>query len=169
MRLNLREIIHVPGAALPFNFQTDFSDLEWNGEHYAPHGVHVTGWVRNMAGALVLECEASTVLELTCDRCLKPFTEEKTVRLDTLLATELAGEESDEIVLLEKDELPLGDLVRETFILEMDTKHLCSEECEGLCAKCGADLNEGPCTCKPDIDPRLAALAQLLDDKKPEN
>ncbi|SBW05428.1 conserved hypothetical protein [uncultured Eubacteriales bacterium] len=169
MRLNLREIIHVPGAVLPFDFQMDLSDLEWSGEHYAPNPVHVTGLVRNMAGALVLECEASTKLALTCDRCLKPFTGEKTVILDTLLATELAGEESDTIILLEKDELPLGDLVRETFILEMDTKHLCSEECKGLCAKCGADLNDGPCNCKPDIDPRLAALAQLLDDKKPEN
>ena len=106
---------------------------------------------------------------MTCDRCLKPFTREKTVTLDTLLATELAGEESDEIILLEGDELPLGDLVRETFVLEMDTKHLCSEECKGICAKCGADLNQGPCSCKSDIDPRLAALAQLLDDKKPEN
>lgn len=169
MRLNLREIIHVPGKAIPFDFQLDLSDLEWNGAHSAPNPVHVTGQVRNMAGALVLECRASTVLELRCDRCLKPFSREKEITLDTLLATELAGEESDEILLLEGDELPLGDLVRESFVLDMDTKHLCSEECKGLCAKCGADLNEGSCTCKPDIDPRLAALAQLLDDKKPEN
>lgn len=168
MRLNLREIIHVPGATLPFDFQMDFSDLEWNGEHCAPNPVHVTGLVRNMAGALVLECDASTTLELTCDRCLKPFTQNMTVCLDTLLATELENEENDEIILLKGDELPLGDLVQETFILEMDTKHLCSEECKGLCDKCGADLNLGPCDCKPDIDPRLAALAQLLDDKKPE-
>lgn len=168
MRLNLREIIHVPGATLPFDFQMDFSDLEWNGEHCAPKPVHVAGLVRNMAGALVLECEASTTLELTCDRCLKPFIQNMTVRLDTLLATELQNEENDEIILLKGDELPLGDLVQETFILEMDTKHLCSEECKGLCDKCGADLNLGPCDCKPDIDPRLAALAQLLDDKKPE-
>ncbi len=169
MRLNLREIIHVPGASLPFDFQMDFSDLEWNGEHSAAHPVHVTGLVRNMASALVLECEAATVLDVDCDRCLKPFSKKKVIRIDTLLATELAGEESDEIMLLERDELALGDLVRETFILEMDTKHLCSEECKGLCAKCGADLNGGSCRCKPDIDPRLAALAQLLDDKKPEN
>ncbi len=168
MRLNLREIIHVPGASLPFDFEMDFSNLEWNGEKPAVRPVRVTGQVRNMAGALVLECEAFTTLELNCDRCLAPFTRDMRVRLDTLLATELAGEESDEIILLEKDELALGDLVRETFILEMDTKHLCSEACKGLCAKCGANLNESSCNCKPDIDPRLAALAQLLDDKKPE-
>lgn len=168
MRLNLREIIHMPGVSKPFDFQMDFSGLEWNGERPATQPVRVTGRVRNMAGALVLECEANTTLELTCDRCLKPYSRDMTVRLDSLLATELENEENDEIILLEKDELPLGDLVQETFILGMDTKHLCSEECMGLCAKCGANLNEESCNCKPDIDPRLAALAQLLDDKKPE-
>lgn len=168
MRLNLREIIHVPGATKPFDFPLDLSNLEWNGAKPVVRPVQVTGLVRNMAGAMVLESEALTTLDLVCDRCLKPFTQEMSFTLNSLLATELAGEESDEIILLEKDELALGDLIRETFILEMDTKHLCSEECEGLCAKCGADLNGGPCGCKSDIDPRLAALAQLLDDKKPE-
>lgn len=168
MRLNLRNIIHMPGATLPFDFQLDLSDLEWNGEHSAPNPILVTGLVRNMAGALVLECEASTTLSVSCDRCLKLFSKEMTVRLDSLLATTLENEDNDEIILLEKDELPVGDLVRERFILDMDTKHLCSEECEGLCDKCGADLNLGPCDCKPEIDPRLAALAQLLDDKRPE-
>ena len=48
-------------------------------------------------------------------------------------------------------------------VLAMDSKHVCSEDCKGLCATCGADLNEGPCGCKPEIDPRFAALAQLLD------
>lgn len=169
MRLNLRKIIHVPGASLPFDFQLDFSDLEWNGVHCATDPVHVTGQVHNMAGALVLECQATTTLALSCDRCLEHYSREKVIRIDALLASELAGEENDEIILLERDELPLGDLVRETFVLEMDTKHLCSEECKGLCVKCGVNLNEDSCACKPDIDPRLAALAQLLDDKKPEN
>lgn len=168
MRLNLREIIHVPGARLPFDFMLDFSDLEWYGQQPAVHPVHVTGEVRNMAGAMVLESEAETTLELTCDRCLKPYTGVMRVERDTLLATELAGEENDEIVLLEGDELDLDGLIREAFILDMATKHLCSADCKGLCDKCGANLNDGPCGCKPDIDPRLAALAQLLDDKQPE-
>ena len=79
MRLNLRDIIPVPGASLPFDFQMDLSDLEWNGERPAAHPIRVTGTVRNMAGALLLEGEASTVLEVNCDRCLKPFSEEMQV------------------------------------------------------------------------------------------
>lgn len=168
MRLNLREIVHVPGASLPFDFELDLSGLEWNGEKPAVHPVRVTGRVRNMASALVLEGEASGVLELSCDRCLKPFTQGLRVPLDTLLATELANEEDEgDIVLLEGDEADLDDIARTAFILAMDTKHLCSEDCLGLCAHCGANLNDGPCGCKPEVDPRLAKLAQLLD--RPES
>ena len=57
------------------------------------------------------------------------------------------------------------DLARTAFILGMDTKTLCSEDCKGLCARCGADLNLGPCSCKKEVDPRLAALAKLLENK----
>ena len=34
-----------------------------------------------------------------------------------------------------------------------------------FCPRCGANLNDGPCGCKPEKDPRLAVLEQLLDDK----
>ena len=54
------------------------------------------------------------------------------------------------------------------FIFAMDTKHLCSEDCKGRCPLCGADLNEGPCQCKPAADPRFAVLAQLLDSTEQE-
>lgn len=165
MRLNLKDIIHVPGASVPFDFCLDYSDLEFQGLTPAMQPVQVTGRIRNVADALMLEGEAVTTLSLLCDRCLKPFTQEQTIWLDTLLATELAGDESDEIVLLDGNELDLDELVREAFILGMDTKHLCSENCKGLCPGCGVDLNHEPCRCKPEVDPRLASLAKLLEDK----
>ena len=43
MRLNLREIIHVPGASLPFAFQLDLSQEEFFGEHPIPRPVQVQG------------------------------------------------------------------------------------------------------------------------------
>ena len=164
MRLNLKDIIYVPGASLPFEFQMDFSDLEFNGEKPVTKPVHVTGRVRNVADALVLEGEAATTLSLHCDRCWEPFEEEKVFSLDVLLATEVESEDSD-IVLLDGHELDLGELVREAVVLDMDTKHLCSENCEGLCPGCGVNLNHEDCRCKPEVDPRLASLAKLLEDK----
>lgn len=77
----------------------------------------------------------------------------------------MQNEEDDEILLLEDGKVDAGELAREAFILDMDTKTLCSEDCKGLCPRCGADLNLGPCSCKKDVDPRLAVLAKLLENK----
>ena len=66
---------------------------------------------------------------------------------------------------LQNDCADLDDIVTTTFVLNMDSKLLCSEDCKGLCSRCGANLNLGPCNCKPEPDPRFAALQQLLDKK----
>ncbi len=165
MKLNLKRFAQESGAALPFDYEMDLSQVEWNGQRPFSHGVHIKGKVRNMAGAMLLNVRLSTVLSLLCDRCAQPFEKEKTVEYETLLAFELVNGESDEIVLLDKDGvLELDELMQEVFLLEMDMKNLCSEDCKGLCSGCGANLNREPCRCKKEIDPRLAKLAQLLED-----
>ena len=163
MRLDLRDIIHIPDAKKTFQFQLDLSEQDFYGRRPIVHPVQAEGSVTNHAGALVLEGTARSVLELVCDRCGKEFSREQTVVLDSLAAQELEDEEHDDILLLEGTELDLDEAVTTAFVLAMDTKNLCSDDCKGLCAKCGADLNLGPCGCRPDVDPRLAALAQLLD------
>ena len=164
MRLDLRDVILVPDAEKSFQCQVDLSDLEFYGRKPIVRPVLAQGSVVNHAGALVLNGTARSELDLVCDRCGKEFSREKVVALDMLLADELEQEDSeDEIFLLAGNELDLDELVTTAFVLAMDTKNLCSEDCKGLCAKCGADLNLGPCGCRPEVDPRLAALAQLLD------
>lgn len=165
MRLDLRDIIHIPDATKTFQLQVDLSDLEFFGRKPITHPVLAEGSVTNHAGALVLEGTARSVLELVCDRCGKEFSREKVVRLDSLVAHELEDDENDEIILLEGSELDLDEVVTTAFVLAMDTKNLCSDDCKGLCAGCGVNLNEGTCRCKPEVDPRLAALAQLLDNE----
>ena len=163
MRLNLREIIHVPGASVPFDFTLDLTQEEFYGEQPITQPVHVTGRVKNIADVLVPEGQAKSVLDYTCDRCMGGFSREKTVKLSYMLAEEMEGEEDGEIVLLDDGEIDIGDLAYTAFILDMDTKHLCSEDCKGLCPGCGANLNQEPCRCKKQVDPRWAALEQLLN------
>ena len=166
MRLDLKHIAREPGAVLPFGYDLDLSPVEWNGRRPFLRPVRITGRVRNMAGAMVLSAKLSGVLSLVCDRCARPFEREKTVEYETLLAFELESGESDDIVLLDGDGgLDLDALMEEIFLLEMDTKNLCDQDCKGLCPGCGADLNCESCRCKKEIDPRLAKLAQLLEDR----
>lgn len=168
MLLNVKPILHTPGKRMDFQFSMDLSDLEFAGRYPVTQPVEVTGQVRNTADVLELELTARTTLDAVCDRCGKAFPQEKEVTYQCLLAEELQNEDNDEIVLLEDGQADVGDLARTTFILGMDSKTLCSEDCKGLCPRCGADLNLGPCSCQKEVDPRLAVLAKLLENDKKE-
>ena len=163
MLLNVKPILHTPGKRLDFQFELDLSDMEFSGRYPISRPVAVSGEVRNTAGILELTLNARSTLDAVCDRCGKAFVQEKDVLFACMLAEELQNEENDEIVLLEDGMVDVGDLARTAFILDMDTKTLCSEDCKGLCPRCGADLNFGPCSCKKETDPRLAVLAKLLE------
>ncbi len=166
MLLNVQKIINAPGERIEFQFEMDLSDVDFGGRYPVQNLVVVTGDVRNVAGMLLLQFEASSVLDSICDRCLKRFSQTKTIHYECMLADELEDEENDEILLLENGCVDLGDLARTMYILEMDSKTLCSEDCKGICPGCGVDLNQGSCTCKKEVDPRLAVLAKLLEKDK---
>lgn len=164
MKLDLRKIVQVPGGKVDFDFPLDLSSFPWDGPSPLREPVTVKGTVRNMAGALVLEAELTAELFLTCDRCTRPFVRNKSMKYETLLASEVEDEDNDDIVLLdENDQLELDELMTDVFVLGLDTKNLCKEDCRGLCPGCGADLNTGPCRCKKETDPRLAGLAKFFD------
>ena len=165
MLLDVRPILHTPGKYLEFQFELDLRDLEFCGRYPVTEAVAVQGDVRNTAGILDLNLTTRTVLDSACDRCGKEFRQEKEIPYSCVLAEEIQNEDNDEIVLLEDGKVDVGDLARTAFILGMDTKTLCSEDCKGLCPGCGADLNLGLCSCKKDVDPRLAVLAKLLENK----
>lgn len=166
MLLSVKKIINAPGEGQDFRFELDLSDVEFGGLYPIDRPVVVTGGVRNIAGMLLLRFEASTVLSLICDRCMKSFSREKTVRCEYMLSEDAEDQENDDIVIIENDAVDVGDLARTAFILGMDTKNLCREDCRGLCPRCGADLNQGSCGCQTrDVDPRLAVLAKLLEEE----
>lgn len=166
MLIDVRPVLHTPGKQLDFRFTMDLSDLEFSGRYPIQEEVTVEGNVRNTADILDLTLTASSTLDAVCDRCGKEFRQEKTVPFRCVLAEEAQNEDNDEIVLLENGQVDAGDLARTAFILDMDTKTLCSQDCKGLCPRCGADLNLGPCGCKKETDPRLAALAKLLENNQ---
>ena len=165
MLLNVNKLLHTPDAAQDVQFTMDLSDMEFGGGYPVSQPVTVEGRLRNKAGVLLCTLEASTTLHCVCDRCAKPFRKDKTVTYQCVLAEERQSDDDEDIVLLEHDEVDLGEVARTAFILEMDTKNLCSPDCKGLCPGCGADLNVEPCRCKKAVDPRLAKLAQLLEDR----
>lgn len=56
-------------------------------------------------------------------------------------------EQNDDLYYYVGDHLELAPMLREQLILASPMHPLCAKECLGLCARCGKDLNEGPCHC----------------------
>jgi uncharacterized protein len=69
----------------------------------------------------------------------------------------------DEAYPLAGDELDLEPLARDAVLLELPLAPLCRADCLGLCPQCGTNWNVAPCTCRPALDPRWAALDTLRD------
>lgn len=164
MLLGLSKIIDSPGASVPFSTSVDLSDLRYGITQPVSEPVLAEGTVRNTAGVLMMKGNVSTTIHGICDRCATEFSREIQFPIDAVLVTELSNEENEDewVFPLVGDSADLDDIVRTVFVLNLDSKLLCKDDCKGLCCRCGKNLNDGPCTCEKEIDPRWAALKQLL-------
>ena len=165
MLLGLSKIIDCPGASVPFETSVDLSDLRYGTSYPVSEPVLASGTVRNTAGVLMMTGSITTCIHGICDRCASEFDREINFPIEVVLVTELANEENEDewVFPLEGDSADLDDIVRTVFVLNLDSKLLCDEDCKGLCCRCGKNLNNGPCSCQKELDPRFAALKQLLE------
>ena len=165
MPLALNEIMHTPGASVSFSESVDLSDLQYGTCYPVSEPVCIQGTVRNTADVLVMKGTISTRIHGVCDRCASDFTQDVEIPVDVVLVEELSNEDSEDewVFPLEADAADLEEIARTVFVLNLDSKLLCKPDCQGLCCRCGKNLNEGPCTCEKELDPRFAALRQLLD------
>ena len=165
MLLGLSKIVDCPGASVSFSTSVDLSDLCFGVSYPVTEPVTAEGTVRNTAGVLVMTGEINTCIHGTCDRCANTFDREIKLPINVVLVTEMANEENEDerVFPLEGDSADLDDIVRTVFVLSLDSKLLCKEDCAGLCCRCGRNLNDGPCNCQKELDPRFAALKQLLE------
>ena len=165
MLLGLSQIIDRPGESVSFSTTVDLSDLRYGNSFPVSEPVRAEGVVRNTAGVLMMKGSIETCIHGVCDRCARDFDREVSFPIDVVLVTELASEENEDewVFPLEGDSADLDDIVRTVFVLNLDSKLLCKEDCKGLCCRCGKNLNDGPCNCQKELDPRFAALQQLLE------
>ena len=165
MRLGLAQIMDRPGAVVPFSCSVDLSDLQYGASHPVTEPVEASGTVRNTAGVLVMSGSIKTCLHGVCDRCAAEFSREVEYPIQAVLVEELANEENEDewVFPLEGESADLQDIVRTVFVLNMESKLLRKPDCKGLCCQCGKNLNDGPCSCQKEPDPRFAALRQLLN------
>ncbi len=165
MLLGLSKIMDRPGESVSFSVSIDLSDLLYGTSYPVSEPVLASGTVRNTADVLVMQGQIKTCIHGICDRCASEFSADVELPIDVVLVRELANEDSEDegVFPLIDDSADLEEIVRTVFVLNFDSKLLCKPDCKGLCCRCGSNLNDGPCGCQKELDPRFAALRQLLE------
>ncbi|WP_031480827.1 YceD family protein [Maridesulfovibrio frigidus] len=108
--------------------------------------------------------KTSGAIKLVCDRCTADYKQNISTEFEEFEQVADAEDTEPSPVVKTKEGLKfeLGALLWEHFVLALPIKPLCSNGCQGLCDKCGADLNKDGCACKKEEgDPRLAVFRNL--------
>jgi uncharacterized protein len=123
----------------------------------------------------IIRGQITTTASAQCVKCLTQF--KLTVAEEVGWAVQIVDdpkiitreEESEDFWFIEKGcvELNIADRVRETVLIGLLQDPVCREDCRGLCAQCGANLNRDPCGCKTkEIDSQWGPLKELLEKKE---
>lgn len=169
MQYNVSELLkHYVGERRVYPIEGTVSDVDETGP---ADTVGMVELIRTNNGILA-RVEADLTVEDECSRCLNPvrtplhvqFEEEFFPTIDVVTGAALpAPDEPDPFLIDHNHILDLEDPIREYTLAIKPMQPLCREDCQGICATCGTDLNTGSCDCKgPELDPRWAALGRLL-------
>lgn len=133
--------------------------------------LRLDGVVESVVEGVLVRGSLTGDVTLECARCLEPVA--GVVRADVVELFQdprQSGAEPDEAEPgydIRDGHIDLEALVRDALAPEAPTQPLCRLDCAGLCATCGANLNDTACSCgEEDVDPRWAVLEGL--DLPPE-
>lgn len=129
-KLHEDETVELNSELDPKKLEVEFKDFRYK----SPLKVH--GLLEKMPEVLLFKGSVSATVEQLCSRCLEEIPSEIKEPFD--FAFEIKG----------KTSLDVTDEVREIMIFSYPIKFLCKEECKGLCAGCGVNLNLEACKCK---------------------
>lgn len=137
---------------------------------------HVSITVHRYGKRVLINGIAGMSSFFTCSRCLKQFYLPLSAdfEVEYLPAPKVSGAVEQELTAEEleagfyhSDEINVEDLISEQMLLAVPMKPLCKLDCQGICPKCGKDLNDGFCGCKEDeIDSRLMPLKKIKESFK---
>jgi len=167
----LIDVSQIPPEGLDVDLPEGELDLGTPGELWAgPATVQAKLHIGRTGRGFLISGAMSGRVALICGRCLEEFPFHAEEQLTLYCAAgpgpakgeaELGADELD-VTYLEEGRIDTDQLLRESLFLDLPVQPLCREECRGLCQRCGANLNEGPCGCGPaDGDPRFHVLRTL--------
>lgn len=167
MRVDMTPILNGKTDKITFSFEWDGAS-EFFPQLTFEKNILVVGDVLNRSGYMQLRLNAESEYSTECARCLEKIKRDFSFNLEKSVALKSeTNEDNDDVVIISDSAIELDELVEELLFLELPSRDVCSEDCKGLCPKCGKNLNVEFCGCvTKEIDPRLAVLKKFLDSNE---
>lgn len=125
----------------------------------------VVGRLEFAGNKIVFRGRIETTWQFQCSRCAADTSAAVTASFAHVFASRddhTRDEVSDDgMTWFEGHGFDAEPVIGEELMLALPDYPMCSDDCKGLCERCGADLNGGPCGCEPAEDPRWAKLKQI--------
>ena len=167
MTVDLLSIANIEGKVLNKSDEIDLSSM--NGFVFSfVEPVKVEASFVSLGGSINLSCRVSAVIEYICDRCLAPYKDTLEIEFSEILKKETPFDDGEnknpDIIFYTGNGVELDGIVYNNIYMNIPTKKLCKDDCKGLCAKCGKNLNEGECSCDTrETDPRFDVLDKFFE------
>jgi len=169
-RVDVRPLLDEIGSSVDITDSLDLGVLRVGDEEFVlrePAAFSVA--VTNAGGGIVAHGRITADVTATCSRCLCSFDDriEGDVVGFYLMSREEAPDGEDDAEEVDAEgAIDIGPALLAALVIEAPFAPLHDEDCAGLCATCGADLNEGACACAggPDADHPFAKLESLLQE-----
>ena len=169
MTIDVSTILKEIGGRIEIDGDVKLSDTDFLGGLYRfDEPLKVKGHISNTGQCFILKAVCRGYMTTRCARCMKDIKVPVEFEMDESLV-HYNGEESydEDVIVFEEDNIDIDDIAADNFLMNVEGKYLCSEDCKGLCPQCGADLNNGDCGCdNENIDPRWSALIDIMNKDK---
>lgn len=167
MQLDFTNLLNSSADEINIDYHMDAEDFMYDTYKPLKNGVDVKGRAYQKVGVVYLDLDVNFDFFGVCDRCADDIEKKYDFSPNKIIvnAMENENDDYDDYIVVENNVLDLDELINEEIQLFLPAKMLCKDDCKGLCQNCGKNLNYEKCECVKEVDPRLAALADLLIDE----
>lgn len=131
---------------------------------FVPEGsdLHLHLRLESVVEGVLVTATARAAVSGECGRCLEPLAREVEASFQELYLYPDQHDDDEEAERLEGDFLDLEPALRDAVVLSLPLRPVCRDDCPGLCSQCGARLADDPEHQHDEVDPRWAALTNVL-------
>lgn len=173
MKVDVTNLLSIENEVTEQQVETDLTKFESKLGAFpitkkAPFTLHLEN---QESKRLLIDGETDVTIAIPCDRCL----EEVSVEIHLVIARSYPlvevdsqeDEDAEDTDFMTGSDLDVDKLVYDEILVNWPMKVLCREDCEGICRKCGTNLNYKTCSCdRTEPDPRMAAIQDVFNQFK---